>query len=77
LSSRIRHAQELLETSQLSIDEVATKTGFDNPANFRERFRRALGVSPKVYRTTFSCGPISNPTPSDAWRAQNNPAARA
>lgn len=56
LSSRIRHAQELLETSELSIDEIAMKTGFDSPANFRERFRRAFGVSPKVYRTTFSSG---------------------
>lgn len=54
LSSRVRHAQQLLEQSQLSIDEVALKTGFDNPANFRERFRRTLGVSPKVYRRTFS-----------------------
>ena len=60
LSSRIRHAQELLEMSQLSIDEVAVKTGFDNPANFRERFRRALGVSPKVYRRTFSSRPIND-----------------
>jgi transcriptional regulator GlxA family with amidase domain len=60
LFSRIRHAQQLLEMSQLSIDEVAIKTGFDNPANFRERFRRTLGVSPKTYRRTFSSRPISN-----------------
>jgi transcriptional regulator GlxA family with amidase domain len=59
LFSRIRHAQQLLEISQLSIDEVATKTGFDNPANFRERFRRTLGVSPKTYRRTFSSRPIT------------------
>ena len=59
LFSRIRHAQQLLEISQLSIDEVAIKIGFDNPANFRERFRRTLGVSPKTYRRTFSSRPIT------------------
>lgn len=59
LSSRIRHAQQLLEVSQLSIDEVAIKTGFDNPANFRQRFRHSLGVSPKVYRRTFSSRPVN------------------
>ena len=41
LSTRIRHAQELLEKSRLSIDEIAVKTGFDDPANFG----LAFGVS--------------------------------
>jgi transcriptional regulator GlxA family with amidase domain len=54
LSTRVRHAQELLEMSQLSIDEIAIKTGFSDPANFRARFRRVLGVSPYAYRRTFS-----------------------
>ena len=54
LSIRIRHAQELLERSRLSIDEIATKTGFGDSANFRARFRRVAGVSPNVYRRTFS-----------------------
>lgn len=59
LSIRIRHAQELLEMSQLSIDEIAVKTGFGDPANFRARFRRVLGVSPNVYRRTFSSNQLS------------------
>ena len=62
LSVRIRHAQALLETSGLSVDEVAMKTGFDNPANFRDRFRRALGVTPKAYRTTFASSPTNDPS---------------
>ena len=59
LSSRVRHAQELLEKSQLSIDEVGLKTDFDNPANFRERSWRTLRVSPKVYRRAFSSRQIN------------------
>jgi AraC-like DNA-binding protein len=43
-----------LRSTHLSVDEIAMRTGFDDPANFRQRFRRAYGVSPKAYRRTFS-----------------------
>jgi transcriptional regulator GlxA family with amidase domain len=54
LDARIRDAQELLETTTLSVDEVATTVGFDGPSSFRERFRRTVGVGPRAYRRTFS-----------------------
>jgi transcriptional regulator GlxA family with amidase domain len=50
---RIRHAQELLETTDHSIERIARQVGFSSPTNFRALFRRATGVAPKSYRATF------------------------
>ena len=51
---RIRHAQELLETTDHGIDRIARQTGFSSPSNFRAQFRRTVGVTPSEYRTTFA-----------------------
>lgn len=50
---RIRHAQQLLESTGDSIENIARKTGFASSANFRDQFRRLAGVSPQSYRQTF------------------------
>lgn len=52
--TRVRRAQELLETTALSIEQVATETGFQTASNFRERFRYVVGTSPNHYRNSFS-----------------------
>lgn len=57
LSARSRRAQELLETTALSVEEVAAQAGFDGTSTFRERFRRDVGVSPSRYRQTFNATP--------------------
>lgn len=54
---RIRHAQELLETTDHSIERIARQVGFSSPSAFREQFRRATRVSPSEYRATFSGRP--------------------
>ncbi|MGI5241077.1 GlxA family transcriptional regulator [Dactylosporangium sp. CA-139066] len=51
--ARIRRAQELLETTDHGVDRIAHLTGFASPTNFRAQFKRACGVTPRVYRTTF------------------------
>jgi transcriptional regulator GlxA family with amidase domain len=51
---RIRHAQELLETTDHSIERIARQVGFSSPSTFREQFRRAARVTPSEYRATFS-----------------------
>lgn len=53
LTVRVRRAQELLETTRRSIDEIAVRSGFDSPVTFRERFRRIVGLSPRAYRLRF------------------------
>lgn len=50
---RVRHAQQLLETTNHGVERVGRQVGFSSPANFREQFRRLTGVSPLTYRNTF------------------------
>lgn len=50
---RVRHAQQLLETTTLAVERIGREVGFASPANFREQFRRLSGVSPQSYRNTF------------------------
>ncbi|MFB9905898.1 GlxA family transcriptional regulator [Allokutzneria oryzae] len=53
LAQRIRHAQRLLETTDLSVDRVAQRCGLGTAVNLRRRMRSALGVTPGTYRRTF------------------------
>jgi transcriptional regulator GlxA family with amidase domain len=50
---RVRHAQRLLECTDLAIDRVAADAGLGSGANLRLHFQRSLGVSPSVYRQRF------------------------
>lgn len=50
---RIRHAQELLETTDHTVDRIAAQTGFSTTSNFRAQFGQLLGVTPGAYRTVF------------------------
>lgn len=52
--ARVRRAQELLETTPLSVEQVATEAGFQTASNFRERFQTIVGTSPVAYRSSFS-----------------------
>ncbi len=54
LAMRIQRAQELLEASQTSIDQIAMMAGFDSPVTFRTRFRNVVGLTPTEYRRRFS-----------------------
>lgn len=58
LSVRVRRAQELLETTRRSIDDVALRSGFESPVTFRARFRKLVGISPRAYRLRFNA-PVS------------------
>jgi transcriptional regulator GlxA family with amidase domain len=50
---RIRHAQQLLESTPQGVERIGRDVGFSSPANFREQFRRLTGVAPQSYRNTF------------------------
>lgn len=50
---RVRRAQQLLETSSASIEEIADAVGFGSATTLRERFGRIVGTSPQAYRRTF------------------------
>ena len=51
---RLHHARELLEGSDLSIESVATHSGFGSGALLRHHFTRTVGVAPGDYRRTFT-----------------------
>ena len=50
LSLRINNAQILLETTQYSINEIASIVGYDNQLYFSRLFRKQKGCSPSEYR---------------------------
>ncbi len=50
---RVFLAQRLLETTQLTVDEVARESGFGAGANPRQHFRSVLTASPAAYRRSF------------------------
>ncbi|MEU5028377.1 helix-turn-helix domain-containing protein [Streptomyces milbemycinicus] len=53
LTQRIRHAQELLETTDDSVDAIAEATGMGTATTLRRHFNRTVGVPPDTYRRTF------------------------
>jgi AraC family transcriptional activator FtrA len=51
---RVRRAQQLLETTDLPIERIATDCGFGSAATLRRHFRDTLATSPDAYRRTFT-----------------------
>lgn len=50
---RLLRAQELLERTDLPVEDVGRRAGFGGAAGLRHHFSRALGTSPVAYRRTF------------------------
>lgn len=50
LQYRLNMGCQLLLTTNLSIQEVAQKIGYENPLTFSKMFKNAYGVSPRNYR---------------------------
>jgi transcriptional regulator GlxA family with amidase domain len=50
---RVEQARQLLETTELSVDRIAARSGFGTGASMRQHFQAVLGVSPTAYRRTF------------------------
>jgi transcriptional regulator GlxA family with amidase domain len=53
---RVRQAQELLETTDHTVDRIAAQTGFPTTSNFRSQFGQVVGVTPGAYRKVFRPG---------------------
>jgi transcriptional regulator GlxA family with amidase domain len=54
--ARVRRAQRLLETTDLSVERVATEVGFGSSTVLRDRFGQLVGTSPQGYRRAFRSG---------------------
>lgn len=57
LAQRIQAAEDLLETGDLPIEEVARRVGFGTAAGLRQQFVRRRGVPPRAYRRSFRTAP--------------------
>lgn len=52
-AQRVARAQQLLETSDMPIESLASEAGFGTPLSLRQQFAAQLGTSPSEYRRTF------------------------
>ncbi|MFF8524439.1 GlxA family transcriptional regulator [Streptomyces werraensis] len=50
---RVERARYLLETTELTVDQVARDAGFGTAQSMRAHLQAALGVTPTAYRRTF------------------------
>ncbi len=50
---RIGRTKELLETTGLTVQEIAGRVGLGSAANLRAHFRRATGITPTHHRRNF------------------------
>ncbi|MEH0525784.1 helix-turn-helix domain-containing protein [Streptomyces stelliscabiei] len=50
---RVERARHLLESTGLSVDQVAHDAGFGTAQSMRQHLQGALGVTPTAYRRTF------------------------
>ena len=57
LNARVRRAQELLETTSLSVEQVAVQTGFGAATMLRERFAKTVATTPTAYRRALGTRP--------------------
>ncbi|MDD3079899.1 MAG: AraC family transcriptional regulator [Paludibacter sp.] len=50
---RLKRAFDLLQKSQLYVNEVAFQVGFNDPKYFRKYFKDEFGMSPNEYKKKF------------------------
>jgi transcriptional regulator GlxA family with amidase domain len=53
VAQRVRQAQRLLETTDLSVERIARRCGLGTAENLRRHVRGVLGVNPGSYRRAF------------------------
>jgi AraC family transcriptional activator FtrA len=53
-AQRVLYARRLLETTDLSVEQVAESSGLGSAANLRHHFTDSVGVAPSEYRRSFS-----------------------
>jgi AraC family transcriptional regulator of arabinose operon len=54
--TRVRHAQQLLEHSDMSCAEIAYEVGFGDQSYFTKHFKRLTGTTPARYRRSLRPG---------------------
>lgn len=52
MNHRLQRSTKLLTTTALSVDEIASQTGFGSSAYFTVCFKKQMGITPMAYRKT-------------------------
>jgi transcriptional regulator GlxA family with amidase domain len=60
--ARVRRAQQLLETTGLSVEEVATHSGFKSGSVLRQHFSDFVGTTPLAHRRNFGLAVRGGPS---------------
>jgi transcriptional regulator GlxA family with amidase domain len=50
---RIEEAKQLLETTDMPVEEISREVGYEDAASFRRLFKRVASISPGDYRKNF------------------------
>ncbi|ABH00618.1 probable transcriptional regulator, AraC family (plasmid) [Rhodococcus jostii RHA1] len=58
LERRLHEARALLETTDWSVDTIASTCGFGSSVTFRQNFTAAFATSPSAYRRQFTPNPV-------------------
>lgn len=51
---RVEEARRLLETANVSIDDIGFAVGYEDPTFFRRLFKRSTGLTPAAYRRMYT-----------------------
>lgn len=54
IETRLQRGRELLESSELSIEQIAAEIGFQTTTSFRQHFKSKHQVSPNQWRRSFA-----------------------
>ena len=54
INQRVLRSQQLLESSEATMEEIAQLSGFGTSANMRQHLKRSLGITPTAYRSSFA-----------------------
>ncbi|MFF6787761.1 GlxA family transcriptional regulator [Streptomyces filamentosus] len=57
LQQRLLRARELLETTELTVDHVAARSGLGSGESLRQHLNRRIGMTPAAYRRAFARRP--------------------
>jgi AraC-like DNA-binding protein len=61
---QLTHAQHLLRTMPLTVDQIALVSAFGTPFTFQRCFKAAFGVTPGQYRLTYSPSLLDTTAPT-------------
>jgi transcriptional regulator GlxA family with amidase domain len=71
LAGRMNRARHLLTSTNLSVQEVAVRAGYENPLYFSRLFAARIGLTPTAYRALHQGAGLEGGRPSRRTRADS------